>query len=413
MMGRSTTALGQSRRTDDSRHESAWPPITVELLQSSEPTLSGILLRCPLAARHGQAVSAYRTWRIDLINMAPAVPVQSARRARRCARPPTDPPPIPGPAAKGRTSMRALLRLSLAVMALAVLAPAVLSQQAFPTHPIRLIVPYPAGGATDVVARIVAEKMSEELGQQIHVDNRPGAGTMIGDTGTYALNPTLYDKQLTYDPIKDFAPVSRTGRVPLILVANPNTIKVNSVKELIEAAKKAPGKIDYGAPGPGSPIHLAMELFKQRVGINATAIPYKGGADALTDLLGGRIALLFVDAATGVTHIKSGALKALGAGTDKRIPAAPDVPTIAEAGVPDFEASAWNGLAVPAGTPPEIIAKLSAACQIALGPPAVKQRLAELSVEPAPTSADEFGAYIKSETAKWRTVITEAGISLK
>ena len=309
--------------------------------------------------------------------------------------------------------MRALLRLSLAVMALAVLAPAVLSQQAFPTHPIRLIVPYPAGGATDVVARIVAEKMSEELGQQIHVDNRPGAGTMIGDTGTYALNPTLYDKQLTYDPIKDFAPVSRTGRVPLILVANPNTIKVNSVKELIEAAKKAPGKIDYGAPGPGSPIHLAMELFKQRVGINATAIPYKGGADALTDLLGGRIALLFVDAATGVTHIKSGALKALGAGTDKRIPAAPDVPTIAEAGVPNFEAWAWNGLAVPAGTPPEIIAKLNAACQKALNLPAVKQRLAELSVEPAPTSADEFGAYIKSETAKWRTVITEAGISLK
>jgi tripartite-type tricarboxylate transporter receptor subunit TctC len=326
--------------------------------------------------------------------------------------------------------MRALLRFSLAVMALAAPAPAVLSQQAFPTHPIRLIVPYPAGGATDVVARIVAEKMSEELGQQIYVDNRPGAGTMIGasavarsapdgymmligDTGTYALNPTLYDQQLTYDPIKDFAPVSRTGRVPLILVANPSTIKVNSVKELIEAAKKAPGKIDYGAPGPGSPIHLAMELFKQRVGINATAIPYKGGADALADLLGGRIALLFVDAATGVTHIKSGALKALGAGTDRRIPAVPDVPTIAEAGVPDFEAWAWNGLAVPAGTPPEIIAKLNAACQKALNLPAVKQRLAEISVEPAPTSADEFGAYIKRETAKWRTVITEAGISLK
>jgi tripartite-type tricarboxylate transporter receptor subunit TctC len=156
-----------------------------------------------------------------------------------------------------------------------------------------------------------------------------------------------------------------------------------------------------------------MELFKQRVGINATAIPYKGGADALADLLGGRIALLFVDAATGVTHIKSGALKALGAGTDQRIPAVPDVPTIAETGVPDFEAWAWNGLAVPAGTPPEIVAKLNAACQKALNLPAVKQRLAELSVEPAPTSADEFGAYIKSETAKWRTVITEAGISLK
>src|SRR5262249_26095844 len=135
-------------------------------------------------------------------------------------------------------------------------------------------------------------------------------------------------------------------------------MQVECGKDVMEGVKQEPGKIDYGAPGPGSPIQLAMELFKQRVGINATAIPYKGGADALADLLGGRIALLFVDAATGVTHIKSGALKALGAGTDKRIPAVPDVPTIAETGVPDFEAWAWNGLAVPASTPPEIIAKL-------------------------------------------------------
>src|SRR6202047_3408474 len=168
----------------------------------------------------------------------------------------------------------------------------------------------------------------------------------------------------------------------------------------IEAAKKGPGKIDYGAPGPGSPIHLAMELFKQRVGINATAIPYKGGADALADLLGGLMALLFVDAATGVTHIKSGALKALGAGTGRRIPAVPDVPTIEEAGGPDFEAWAWNGLTVPAGTPPEIIAKLNAACQKALNLPVVKQRLAQLRVEPAPTRDDECGRYIERATDK-------------
>lgn len=326
--------------------------------------------------------------------------------------------------------MRAALRLSSIALALALFMPAASGEQAYPNRPIRLIVPYPAGGATDVVARIVAEKMSEELGQQIFVDNRPGAGTMIGasavarsapdgytmlmgDTGTYALNPTLYDKQLTYDPVKDFAPVSRTGRVPLILVANPSSVRAGSVKELIEAAKKEPGKIDYGAPGPGSPIHLAMELFKQRVGISVTAIPYKGGADALTDLLGGRVGLLFVDAATGITHIKSGALKALGVGTDKRIPAAPDVPTVAEAGVPEFEAWAWNGLAVPAATPPEIIAKLNAACQKALAAPAVKQRLAELSVEPSPSSAEAFGVFIKDETAKWRAVITTAGISFK
>jgi tripartite-type tricarboxylate transporter receptor subunit TctC len=326
--------------------------------------------------------------------------------------------------------MRAfLLRVSLVVFALAALASAVQGQQAYPTRPIRLVVPYPAGGATDVVARIITAKMSDELGQQIIVDNRPGAGTMIGanlvarsdpdgytilmgDTATYALNPTLYEN-LTYDPIKDFAPVSLTGRVPLILVTNPKVFNVSSLKELIAAAQKAPGKIDYGAPGPGSPIHLAMELFKRRVGIDMTAIPYKGGADALNDLLGGRVSLLFVDAATGVSHIQSGELKALGVGTDKRIAALPEVPTIAEAGVPDFEASAWNGLAVPAGTPPEIVAKLNAACQKALGWPDVRQRLAEINVTPAPSSPEEFGAFIKSETAKWHTVIMAAGISLK
>jgi tripartite-type tricarboxylate transporter receptor subunit TctC len=326
--------------------------------------------------------------------------------------------------------MQALRSLLFAALSILPISHAVCAQQPYPNRPIRLVVPYPAGGATDVVARIVAEKMSDELGQQIFVDNRPGAGTMIGatavarsapdgytlllgDTGTYALNPTLYDKQLTYDPVKDFAPISRTGRVPLILVANSNVIKVNSVQELIATAKKDPGKIDFGAPGPGSPIHLAMELFKQRVGINVNPIPYKGGADALTDLLGGRIALLFIDAATGVTHIKSGALKALGVGTEKRIPALPDVPTVVEGGVAGFEAWAWNGLAAPTGTPPDIIAKLNAACQRALSLPAVKQRFAELSVDPSATSADEFGAFIKSETNKWRTVITEAGISLK
>ena len=325
--------------------------------------------------------------------------------------------------------MRSLFGLALTAIALFATASAALAQQ-YPNRPLRLIVPYPAGGATDVVARLVAERISEDLGQQVFVDNRPGAGTMIGatsvarsaadgyamligDTATYALNPTLYDRQLTYDPAKDFTPVCRTGRVPLILVANPKTVSANTVNELIELAKKEPGKIDFGAPGPGSPIHLAMELFKQRVRIQLTGIPYKGGADALNDLLGGRIGLMMIDAATGVTHIKAGALKALGAATDKRIPAVEDVPTIAEAGVPGFEAWAWNGIAVPTGTPSDIVAKLNAACQKALGNPALRQRFSEISVDPAPSTPEEFGAFIKSETDKWRVVITEAGISLK
>lgn len=342
-----------------------------------------------------------------------------------------DAPEASRPENRGWTQLEETMRkfrLWLSALALVLVASPALSQQ-YPNKPIRLIVPYPAGGATDVVARLVAERMSEDLGQQIYVENRPGGGTMIGasavarspadgytlllgDTGTYALNPTLYGAQLTYDPAKDFSPVCRTGRVPLILTANPKAVNAASVKDLIEAAKKEPGKIDFGAPGPGSPIHLAMELFKQRVGIQVTAIPYKGGADALNDLLGGRIGLLFLDAATGVTHIKAGTLKGLGVGTDKRIPAAPDVPTIAEAGVADFEAWAWNGIVAPAGTPADVVAKLNAACQKGLGQAALRQKFAELSVEPAPSTAAEFGSFIASETAKWRSVITSAGISL-
>lgn len=326
--------------------------------------------------------------------------------------------------------MHSPIRALLAILALTVVAPAALAQSAYPSRPIRLIVPYPAGGATDVVARVVAEKMSESLGQPIVVDNRPGAGTMIGastvarstpdgytvligDTATYALNPTLYGARLTYDPLKDFAPVCRTGRVPLILAANPNTVKANSVAELITLAKKQPGTINFGAPGPGSPIHLAMELFRQRVGIELTAVPYKGGADALTDLLGGRVGLLFIDAATGLPHAKSGAVKALAVGSDKRIAAIPTVPTMAEAGVANFEAWAWNGLAVPTGTPPAIVAKLSDACRKALAMPVVEKRLAELSVEAAPSSPEEFAVFIKDEATKWHDVITKAGVSLK
>lgn len=326
--------------------------------------------------------------------------------------------------------MHSSIRAVLAILALTSVSPPALAQSAYPSRSIRLIVPYPAGGATDVVARVVAEKMSESLGQPIVVDNRPGAGTMIGastvarsspdgytvligDTGTYALNPTLYGARLTYSPLKDFAPVCRTGRVPLILAANPKTVKADTVADLIALAKKQPGTINFGAPGPGSPIHLAMELFRQRVGIELTAVPYKGGADALTDLLGGRVGLLFIDAATGLPHVKSGAIKALAVGSDKRIAAISSAPTMAEAGVANFEAWAWNGLAVPTGTPPAIVAKLSDACRKALAMPAVEKRLAELSVEAAPSSPEEFASFIKDETTKWHDVITKAGVSLQ
>src|SRR5205823_357977 len=213
---------------------------------------------------------------------------------------------------RGEVPVSVLMR-SLALAAAALAATPAAQAQAYPAKPVRLIVPYPAGGATDFFARTVFTKVSESLGQQVVVENRPGAGTaigasevarstpdgytlLLGDAGTYAFNPTLYRK-LSYDPVKDFAPVSLTGRFALILAVNP-AVQTASVKEFVAAAKRSPGNIDYGAPGPGSPIHLAMEFFKQRADIIMTPIPYKGGADAMTDLIGGRISAMFPDIAS-------------------------------------------------------------------------------------------------------------------
>lgn len=299
--------------------------------------------------------------------------------------------------------------------------------QNYPAKPIRLVVPYPAGGATDFFARLVFPKMGESLGQQVVVENRPGAGTaigasevarsapdgytlLLGDAGTYAFNPTLY-KKLTYDPVKDFAPVSLTGRFALILAVHPG-MPVKSVKEFVRAAKSQPGKINYGAPGPGSPIHLAMEFFKQRAGLVMTPIPYKGGADAMNDLLAGRISAMFPDIASGLPQIKGGKLRPLAVASAKRVAALPDVPTIGEAGYPGFEAWAWQGFVAPANTPRSIIMKLNAEFAKVMSDPAIKQRLSESGFELQTSTPDEFSAYMKSEIAKWRKVIRESNITL-
>ncbi len=301
------------------------------------------------------------------------------------------------------------------------------SAQNYPTKPIRLIVPYPAGGATDFFARLVFPKMGEALGQQVVVENRPGAGTaigasevarsapdgytlLLGDAGTYAFNPTLY-KKLSYDPAKDFAPVSLTGRFALILAVHPST-PWKSVKDFVDAAKSEPGKINYGAPGPGSPIHLAMELFKQRAGLVMTPIPYKGGADAQNDLIGGRISAMFPDIASALPQIKGGKLRPLAAASDKRVASLPDVPTIGESGYPGFEAWAWQGFVAPAKTPRPIIMKLNSEFAKVVSDPIIKQRLSESGFELQTSTPEEFSAYMKSEIAKWRKVITESNISL-
>ena len=300
--------------------------------------------------------------------------------------------------------------------------------QSYPTKPIRLIVPYPAGGATDFFARLVFPKVGDALGQPVVVENRPGAGTaigasevarsapdgytlLLGDAGTYAFNPTLY-KKLAYDPAKDFAPISLTGRFALILAVNTSVLNVSSVDGFVQAAKRAPGKIDYGAPGPGSPIHLAMELFKQRAGIAMTPIPYKGGADALSDLIGGRIGALFPDIATGLPQIRAGKIKALAVASERRVAALPELPTVGESGYPGFEAWAWQGFVAPAGTPRDVVTKLNGAFAKVMADPAIKQRLSESGFEPQTSTPDEFAAYLKREIAKWAKVIRDSNISL-
>jgi tripartite-type tricarboxylate transporter receptor subunit TctC len=321
--------------------------------------------------------------------------------------------------------MPAAIRATL-VAAAVLLATA--AQAQYPAKPIRLVVPYPAGGATDFFARLVFPKVGDALGQSVIVENRPGAGTaigasevarsapdgytlLLGDAGTYAFNPTLY-KKLSYDPVKDFAPVSLTGRFALILAVNPSVVKVNSVKEFVDAAKSAPGKVDYGAPGPGSPIHLAMELFKQRAGIRMTPIPYKGGADALSDLIGGRIGALFPDIATALPQIRAGKIKALAVASDRPLPALPDVLTVGESGYPGFEAWAWQGFVAPAGTPRDVVMKLHGAFAKVMADPVIIQRLSESGFQPQTSTPEHFAAYMKSEIAKWAKVIRESNISL-
>jgi len=315
-----------------------------------------------------------------------------------------------------------------ALAAIAVLSLGDARAQNYPAKPIRLVVPYPAGGATDFFARLVFPKVGDALGQPVVVENRPGAGTaigaaevarsapdgytiLLGDAGTYAFNPTLY-KKLSYDPAKDFAPISLTGRFALILAVNPSVLNASSVDAFVQAAKQAPGKIDYGAPGPGSPIHLAMELFKQRAGITMTPIPYKGGADALSDLIGGRIGALFPDIATGLPQIRAGKIKALAVASEKRVAALPGLPTVGESGYPGFEAWAWQGFVAPAGTPHDVVMKLNAAFARVMADPAIKQRLSESGFEPQTSTPEQFSAYMKSEIAKWAKVIHESNISL-
>ena len=301
------------------------------------------------------------------------------------------------------------------------------AQPAFPTKPITIIVPFSAGGTTDILARVVGLYMGTDLGQPVVVDNRAGAGGNIGGqaaaratadgytlfmgtVGTHAINQSLY-KKMPFDPIKDFAPLSRVAMVPNLLVANPSQPYKN-VKEMIAYAKAHPNKINFGSSGNGSSIHLSGELFKQMAGVDMQHVPYRGSAPAVSDLLGGQISVMFDNMPSAIPHVKGGKLRALAVTTAKRSPALPDVPTIAEAGVPGYEATSWFGLLAPAGTPAPIVAKLNASILKALADPEVKKKLAEQGAEPFGEKPEQFAAFIQAETAKWGKVVKDSGASL-
>jgi tripartite-type tricarboxylate transporter receptor subunit TctC len=296
--------------------------------------------------------------------------------------------------------------------------------QTYPNHAIRLIVPFPAGGTTDIIARDVAKQLTSTLGQSVIVDNRAGAGgnigsdvvakaapdgytLLMGTVGTHAINPSLYAK-MPYDHVKDFTPVILVAGVPNVLEVTPS-LPVNSVADLIKLAKAKPGTINFASSGNGTSIHLSGELFKTLTGVDMTHVPYKGSAPAIQDLLSGQVQVMFDNLPSSLAQIKAGKLRPLAVTSSKRSPALPDVPTVAEAGVPGFEASSWFGILAPAGTPPAIVAKINADVNAWLQSPEGKAELAAQGAEAAGGSPDAFVAHIRAETEKWAKVVKASG----
>jgi tripartite-type tricarboxylate transporter receptor subunit TctC len=296
--------------------------------------------------------------------------------------------------------------------------------QPYPNHPVRVIVAFPPGQATDQAARAIAQKLSENLGQQFFVENRPGAASIIGSeaaakspndgytlfmgsSGSLAVNPGMYAK-LPYDPIKDFTPISLTLKVPFFVVVNP-VVPATSIRDLVAYLKANPDKMNFGTAGNGASNHLSAELFKSVTGVAMVHVPYKGSPPAVTDLLSGQIGLMFETGPLIMPHVKSGRLRVLAVGSAQRSLAAPDLVTVAESGYPGFETVGWAGLLAPAGTPKEIIARLNAEVVRILSQREVTDRFVTLGAELVSSSADDFGAYIKSETAKWGKVIRDSG----
>lgn len=321
----------------------------------------------------------------------------------------------------------AAFRLATLVAGLAMLATAQVSAAAYPERAVRLVVPFPAGGAADMMARSLAQKLGDQLGQQVVVDNRGGAGgttaaemvtsaqpdgytLFFGTMGTQAINPSIYPK-LRYDPIKDFEYVSLTHTTPRVLVVHP-TVAAQSVQELIAYAKKNPGKLTYGSAGNGSSSHLSGALFSSMAGVQMLHIPYKGSAPLLNDLIAGRLSMTFDSYAVYAEHIKSGKVRALGVTSLAPITAAPDIPTISSAGLKGYDVSNWLGVAAPKGTPKPVIDRLNSAIIKAMEDKQMREQLASAGIEPASSTPEAFQALVRKEIPKWAQVVKSSGATV-
>jgi tripartite-type tricarboxylate transporter receptor subunit TctC len=310
---------------------------------------------------------------------------------------------------------------------LAVFAASIQAQE-FPSKPIRIVVPYPPGGASDVTARLLGQKLAESWGQQAVVDNRPGANGIVAlehfakqapdghtllmaNLGPNAINPAVYAK-LPYDALKDFAPVTLTTLVPQVLVASPS-LEAKSIRELVELARRSPGQINYGTGGNGSANHLAVELLASMTGIKLTAVPYKGDAQAMTDAMSGQVALTLPTVVAALPHIRSGKLRALAVTTRQRVASLPDVPTMEEAGVAGYESVSWGGIMAPAGTPAPLIAKLHAELARILKLPDIQERMAALGATVVAAGPAEFSTFLREEIRKWDGVAKKASIRVE
>jgi tripartite-type tricarboxylate transporter receptor subunit TctC len=323
---------------------------------------------------------------------------------------------------------RNLLVTMAAASAASALSPwRALAQADYPTRPVRVTVPYAAGGGTDFFARLVFGAMGEQLGQQFVVENKPGAGTnigaeavaraepdgyslLLGDSATFATNRSLYRK-LSFDPYKDFTPISLTGRFALVLLVNTNKLPVNSLQEMIAEAKKTPGRINYATPGLGSPFHLATELLSQGAGIKLTHVPYRGAAPAVQDLVAGQVDMMFIDFATARSQL-SGPIKAIAVASPKEFSGLPGVPPVA-ADFPGFEAWAWQGFVGPARLSPEIVTKLNDTYRQVVARQDIRDKLTGAGIDVLQSSPSEMASYMQEEGAKWEKVIRTANITLE